>query len=104
MKFKRGERVLVLGNSFGISIVNVHWPLKGYIHQETRCNNPESAFHFLEHYHVVIDDQKARRELERQGYYSPSRWMFPVNLLRRDKFCPVCNQAIETYSDKVLIA
>lgn len=110
MKFKRGERVLVMGNAYGMNIQNVKWPLKAVIHVEGRCNipaNDPAAFpgsQCQEYYQVIIDDPTWQTELHRQGYYAPGRWNYPVSLLRRDKYCPVCNTTVETYSDRNLIA
>jgi len=112
MRFKKGDRVLVMGNAYGMNVRGVQWPIKAKIYNMTAPNIPNApnapdmipGSRFQEHYQIVFDDPKLQRELAALGYQSPSRWIYPVSLLRRDKYCPVCESPIDTYGERNLVS
>jgi hypothetical protein len=104
MKFKKGDKVLVLACPDGFNVPTLSWPQHASVLGSVQVTHP-TASPYCDTYIVEvacssIKDQELVREV---GYRFPLRMNCSGRLLRRDKFCPICESAIQTYGERNLI-
>jgi hypothetical protein len=104
MKYKKGDKVLVLSCPDGFNVRTLSWPQHASIIGNVQVNHPTASpycdSYVIEIYSAGIKDQETLREA---GYRFPLRINCSGRLLRRDKFCPICENAITTYGERNLI-
>jgi hypothetical protein len=103
MKFKKNEKVLVLSSPDGFNI-RLTWPQHATVIANIQPNHP-NASPYCDNYAVEIygTSLKDQELLNQAGYRFPLRLNCSGRLLRRDKFCPICENVITTHGERNLI-
>jgi hypothetical protein len=104
MKFKKGEKVVILSCPDGFRVCDLSWPQHASVIGDVQPTHPTASLYYdtyiVEIYISSIKDQETLREA---GYRFPLRLNCSGRILRRDKFCPICESPVQTYGERNLI-
>lgn len=105
MKYKKGDKVLVLACPDGFNVPTLSWPQHASVIGITQSLNHPNVSPYCDTYivEITVASMKDQELLREVGYRFPLRINCSGRLLRRDKFCPICENVIQTYGERNLI-
>lgn len=102
--FKKGDKVLVLDRPDGLN-ANITWPQHASVIGNAQVNHPNISPYGVSYVIEINGTNPKDQEILREaGYRFPLRLNCSGRLLRRDKFCPICESPVTTYGDRNLIS